>query len=166
MTSTMQNALTVFRFTIVYAEKLVADLEDCQLSVQPHPGMNHPAWILGHVALGTDFVASLLGKERITDDAWMTTFGPGSVPVDDRSAYPSRTELMETLKRTHEQAIRLLEAATPEELNAPNQTPFFPEQFPTVGDLATHLITTHTAMHLGQLSAWRRCVGKDSVLGI
>lgn len=166
MSSALQNALTAFRFTRIYAEKLVFDLNDDELTVQPHPGMNHPAWVLGHVALGSDFVASLLGKELQTDDAWMKTFGPGSVPVDDRAAYPAKTELMDMMTKTHERAINLLEAATPDELSAPNQTPFFPEQFPTIGDLATHLITTHAAMHLGQLSAWRRCVGRDSVLGI
>jgi hypothetical protein len=96
----------------------------------------------------------------------MKTFGPGSVPVEDRSAYPTKAELVDTMRKTHARAIELLEAATVEELAAPNQTPFFPQQFPTVGDLATHLVTTHAAMHLGQLSAWRRCVGKDSVLGI
>jgi hypothetical protein len=57
----MQNTLTAFRFTLAYAEKLVADLEDDHLAVLPHAGMNHPAWILGHVALGSDFVALLLG---------------------------------------------------------------------------------------------------------
>jgi hypothetical protein len=162
----MQNTLTAFRFTLAYAEKLVADLEDDHLAVLPHAGMNHPAWILGHVALGSDFVALLLGKELLTDDGWMKTFGPGSVPVEDRSAYPTKAELVDTMRKTHARAIELLEAATVEELAAPNQTPFFPQQFPTVGDLATHLVTTHAAMHLGQLSAWRRCVGKDSVLGI
>ena len=166
MTSNMDYTLTAFRFTLAYAEKLVADLDDDQLAVLPHGGMNHPAWILGHVALGSDFVASLLGKDLLTDEAWMKTFGPGSVPVEDRSVYPSKAELVDTMRKTHARAIQLLEVATDEELSAPNQTPFFPEQFPTVGDLATHLVTTHAAMHLGQLSAWRRCVGKKTVLGI
>lgn len=100
MSSAVQNALTVYRFTLVYAEKLVSDLDDDELAVQPHPRMNHPAWILGHVALGSDFVASLPGKELLTDDAWMKTFGPGSVPVGDRSAYPTKAELIEMMKTT------------------------------------------------------------------
>src|SRR3954465_416435 len=30
---------------------LVADLPDADLARQPAPGMNHPAWILGHLAI-------------------------------------------------------------------------------------------------------------------
>jgi len=32
--------------------------------------------------------------------------------------------------------------------------------------LITHLMTTHAALHLGQLSAWRRAIGKGAVLGV
>ncbi|MDB4731709.1 DinB family protein, partial [bacterium] len=117
-------------------------------------------------ALAADLAASLLGEEMGTDDAWMQTYGPGSTPVDDRGTYPSKAELLQKLESTCERAESLAIGASQDQLVAANETPFFPKQFPTVGDLLTHLLTTHAAMHLGQLSAWRRTVGKGSVLGI
>jgi hypothetical protein len=161
-----ETILAAFRFTLGYAEKLAADLADKELAAQPHAGMNHAAWILGHVALGSDFVALLLGEPTVTDKAWMATFGPGSTPVGDRTAYPTKDELLATMRRTHERAIELLAQATAAQLDAPNETPFFPTEFPTVGTLITHLMTTHAALHLGQLSAWRRVLGKGAVLGV
>jgi hypothetical protein len=103
------NTLTVFRFTLAYAEKLVADLDEDQLAVPSHDGMDHPAWIPGHVAWGLDFVASLLGKDLLTDDGRINTFGPGSVPVEDRSAYPRKAELVDTMRKTQARAVELLE---------------------------------------------------------
>jgi hypothetical protein len=41
---------------------------------------------------------------------------------------------------------------------------FLKGPLPTVGDLLAHLMTTHEAAHLGQLSAWRRLLGLPGVL--
>lgn len=161
-----EHILAAFRFTLGYAEKLAADLEDGELAKLPRAGMNHAAWVLGHVGLGSDLVALLLGQPMITDEAWMKTFGPGSTPVEDRAAYPSKEKLLSTMRMTHARAIEHLKGATAEQLNAPNTTPFFPAEFPTVGALITHIMTTHAALHLGQLSAWRRMLGKPAVLGV
>lgn len=161
-----ETILAAFRFTLIYAEKLAADLADEELARLPHAGMNHAAWVLGHVALGSDLVALLLGQPTLTDKVWMARFGPGSTPVSDRAEYPSKDELLATMRRTHARAIELLAQATAEQLDSPNPTQFFPTEFPTVGALITHLMTTHAALHLGQLSAWRRALGKDAVLGV
>lgn len=161
-----ETILAAFRFTHGYAEKLAADLADDELAQLPLPGMNHAAWVLGHVALGSDFVALLLGQATLTGPEWMKLFGPGSTPVADRAAYPSKNELLATLRATHARAIELVGQAASEQLDEPNTTPFFPAEFPTVGALITHLMTTHAALHLGQLSAWRRVLGKAAVLGV
>ncbi len=160
-------ALQAFQFTNIYAHKLVADLPDEQLAELPHPGMNHPAWILGHLIVAAAFVPKLAGQPTGLDDDWMAQFGPGSVPHSDRGAYPSRDELLARLDAAYERAVEILPSFTPEQLSAPNPGPFLPVEFPTIGGLITHLLTTHQAAHLGQLSAWRRCVGRTgSVLGI
>jgi hypothetical protein len=36
---------------------------------------------------------------------------------------------------------------------------------PRMADFVAHLMTTHAASHLGQLSAWRRLRGLPAVLG-
>ena len=52
-------ALTAFLFDLLM--KLVADIPDEQLTVQPFPGMNHPAWILGHLAVAYDYAGKCMG---------------------------------------------------------------------------------------------------------
>ena len=158
--------LTLFAFTHQYAKLLVNDIDDADFARQPHAGMNHPAWILGHLVLAADLVPQLIGQESTTDEAWLATYGPGSNPSEDRGNYASKQQLLDMMESTYARASQLAAAATPEQLAAPNATPFLAKQLPTVGDLLGHLLTTHAASHLGQLSAWRRCVGKASVLGI
>ncbi len=158
--------LKLFAFTHQYAKRLTDDIDDADFARQPHPGMNPPAWIIGHLVLAADFVPLLLSEQQVTDERWMATYGPGSTPTDDRSDYASKDELLELMKSTYARAIELARSATDEQLAAPNATPFLAKELPTVGDLIGHLLTTHGAAHLGQLSAWRRCLGKGSVLGI
>jgi hypothetical protein len=58
--------------------------------------------------------------------------------------------------------------ATDEVLLKPHgvEMAFVRNNFPTVGDLTSHLMTTHTGFHLGQLAMWRRMMGLPGVLGI
>jgi hypothetical protein len=162
----MLHTLTVFRFTQFYAQKLVADLSPAEMTLMPAPRINHPAWILGHLVLGADFVPKLLGQPMLTDAAWMQQFGPGSTPIDDPSQYPTREVLLAKLAEVYDRGVLLAQGATAEQLAAINQTPFFQVELPTIGDLLTHILSTHPAAHCGQLSTWRKVVGKASVLGV
>lgn len=162
----MDPVLTVYRFTLSYAERLLADIDDARLADVPAPGMNHPAWIAGHLALANDLGVSLLGGDVTLETSRMALFGPGSTPTADRDRYPSKDVLLADLRRTHVRVLALVPGVPDSVWKSPNPTRFFPETFPTVGDLATHLMTSHGSLHLGQLSAWRRHQGLPGVLGI
>lgn len=161
-----ERECTLYAFVLGYAQRLVADLDEAEMAVQPAPGMNPPAWILGHLAIATDYALRLLGEATACPRDWHVRFGPGSVPPADPAAYPSKAELMAALERGHERVDTAARRATPERLEQPHgvEIAFLKEPLPTVGDLLAHLMTTHEAAHLGQLSAWRRLQGKPGVL--
>jgi uncharacterized damage-inducible protein DinB len=161
----MDLILPVFKLNLWYTQKLVADLTDEQMCAQPVQGvvMNHPAFILGHLALvAGDFAASFVGLSPICPAGWKDLFNQGAKPLADRSLYPSKAELLQKLEEGH---ARLAEAVTrsPEALAQPA-----PEKmrarFPTVGVVLAGMMTSHEATHNGQLSAWRRAMGLPPVL--
>lgn len=162
----MQHPLTAFKFTLWFADRLVEGLSDARLADLPAPGMNHPAWILGHLALGADYGVLLSGGELRADAKYLATFGPGSKAVAQRGNFPSLVDLLTRLKEDYARCETALAGASPERWQGPNTTPFFPAQFPLAGDLMVHLLTTHAAFHIGQFSAWRRFYGHPPVLGI
>jgi len=47
----------------------------------------------------------------------------------------------------------------PEKMASPNPNPRLKDGLPTVRDAVSFLLTGHLALHLGQLSAWRRMTG-------
>jgi len=155
----IESSLKINRFLLGYCQMLVGDIADERLAEQPLAGVNHPAWILGHLAYSADGAATLLGGQKSLSREWLVKFGRGSKLSSVRSDYPSKAELVATLERTFEHARQLAAAATPEQLAAPHRNAFFADALPHVADLCSFLLTGHLSLHLGQLSSWRRMIG-------
>lgn len=154
-----ESDVTINRLLLNYSRLLVADLHDEQLAIQPLADVNHPAWILGHLAYSGDMAASLLGGGKTLGDDWATRFGPGSKLSAVRADYPSKDELLRVLDEQFCRACDLAANATHEQVSLPNPHPRLKDSLTTIRDVFAFLLTAHLGLHLGQLSAWRRMTG-------
>jgi hypothetical protein len=155
-----ENERSIYRFMQGFGESLIAEITANEAFTQVCDNGNHPAWILGHLALVADRMATTLGAAPALDhDEWGKLFGLGSEPVGDGLGYPAWDELVAAWKAGH---ARLDAAATdPDEaiLQRPNPNERTRPALPTFGHLLTFILTGHESMHLGQLSTWRRVQG-------
>lgn len=133
---------------------------------------NHPAWVYGHLGLYMPHVIRYAGDKTAADeltapDGWDGLFGMGSTCQDDPDGtlYPQMPEVVDQFERGFEAALNAVERADGAvfELAQPNES--LRERFPTVGASITFMLTTHVALHIGQVSAWRRMEGLGSALG-
>ncbi len=154
--------LNSFRFNLMYAQRLVDDVPDDKWCAQPAGIPNHPAWVIGHLAVTSDFALKSLGGSPACPEAWGELFANGTTPVADAAKYPDKATLLQALEDGHGRVAAALEGATDAQLTAKLETGP-KELFPTVGDLASFIMMGHEATHLGQLSAWRRAAGLGSV---
>src|SRR5438477_11925636 len=104
----------VNRFLLGYAHTLVDEIDEQRLSEQPSPGVNHPAWILGHLAYSADGAVGVLGGQKTLAGDWTKKFGAGSKASSLRADYPSKAELLRVLEERFETARHLAAAASPE----------------------------------------------------
>jgi hypothetical protein len=154
----------VFSLNLTYANRLAADIAEEQMCLQPVAGrmMNHPAWIIGHLAWVADNGVVFLGLERATPAEWKELFAPSSKPLPERERYPAKPVLLRALADAHLRLADTVTKAAPEVLAG-----LPPERmrraFPTVKHALAGLMTSHESVHLGQLSAWRRAMGLPSV---
>ena len=155
----LQEAINVNEFLVRFGQRLLSEIPDERMTEQPLPGVNHPAWILGHLALTADGVGEMLGGKRTLPAEWSTLFGQGSQPSSVRSGYPSKSELLRAFEECHHRLREQAAAAGPEVLAQPPTSPRAREAFPTFKELAAFILTGHVGVHLGQLSAWRRMIG-------
>lgn len=157
--------LDLYAKNLANVKQLLADVHGESAARQPVEGMNHPLWIVGHLTVVSDRVGGhhLLGLEAQLPDRWGELFGPRTTPVGDFGRYPPLNELLTALQGSHaavDRAVRSLEA---DALAQPTPFERFEERFPTLGHSLTHVLVAHENLHLGQLSAWRRALGYESV---
>jgi hypothetical protein len=155
----LDTEIKVNQFLVGYCRMLVKDIADERLAEQPLPGVNHPAWILGHLAYSADGAISRLGGQKLLSAEWVSLFGPGSKVTSLRSDYPAMDELVRAVEQGFEKARQLAQTATPEQLAMPNPNAVMKAALPTVRDGVAFLLTGHLGVHLGQFSAWRRMIG-------
>jgi uncharacterized damage-inducible protein DinB len=147
-----------------YALALVADLTDEQFVTRPGGNMNHPAWILGHVAAYHPVTIQLLAGEPVDDPKHDPLFGfAGQGPVDNIAAYGSKQALVSRFETGHEQVAQALLAAKPEAFKQSPSLERWAKMYPTVEFMLPDLLIFHESMHIGQISIWRRAAGLPGV---
>ena len=139
---------------------MVEGIPEDQFQQQPGKG-NPPSWILGHLAIVNDYgVATVGGKPELLEE-YLPVFGPGSPPV---GSHPSKDVLMEMFTSSSGRFLATLDNTSEDVFNSERDSPILKEQLPKVADMIGHLLTSHISLHVGQLSAWRRDRGMDSIL--
>lgn len=161
----LEQAVTVYQFMLGMAKTLATDIDDNHMLTPPFAGANCPTWILGHLAVVSDYAGKLLGLELRCPREWHQAFGPGSKPGSVPQSVPSKQVLLEALETGHQRVIEALEKVTSEQLAQPQPFEMLkPLPLKTVGDVLVHMMTSHEGFHLAQLSACRRKLGKPPLL--
>lgn len=151
----------IYRFQQGYAEGLLKDLDASKAFELICSGGVSPAWIIGHLALVSNNVTAILGgTPKVDIDAWGPLFGGGSTASADAAGYPSWDELLAAFREGHGLITAAVEGATAEQQAQPNPIEMLREGLPTMGDFLSFVTTSHVALHLGQLSTWRRVQGQ------
>jgi hypothetical protein len=84
-----------------FGKGLLSEIPDERMTEQPLPGVNHPAWILGHLALTADRVGETFGGQKTLPAEWSTLVGQGSKPssVPRRRLGPQKRSGLGNLRR-------------------------------------------------------------------
>jgi hypothetical protein len=144
---------------------LAADLDESHMNKAPFEGANPPVWILGHLAVCTDYAGRMLGLERACPRDWHVKFAPGSKPSELAEPLPSKADLMTALEQGHQRVTEAMPNANADVLTQPHAVEILKQTvLKTNGDVLAHLLTTHPMFHNAQLSACRRKSGKGPIV--
>jgi hypothetical protein len=155
----IDETLNSCRLTLDYLRRLVADVSDEDFACQPHGMANHPAWIIGHLTFSCQAIGGELGLMPWLPDDWKDRFGTGSQPTADRHVYPTKAELLAALENGRQRLSSRLNALGDAGMAAELPDERYRETFPTLGHAVVHILGGHAAVHVGQLSVWRRAAG-------
>src|SRR5262249_26135757 len=153
------TAIPINQFLMNYCQRLLAEVADERFAEQPHPGVNHPAWILGHLALTADGTLARFGVAKSLPAEWATLFAAGSKPTPVRTDYPTKDALLQVVEERYGQLRQTAANAGAELLSQPTANPRAKDILPTLREMTAFILAGHLGVHLGQLSTWRRLIG-------
>jgi len=130
---------------------------------------NHPAFVYGHLAIYPMRLLAMMGldpKPLVVSETYVELFKAGAPCLDDAEGriYPAMEEIVGHYTRGYAGAIKALREIDDARLLEPNPDEQRRQFFPTIGHAAVFLLNNHVMMHLGQVSAWRRCWGLPSAM--
>lgn len=162
----MPNAinLTLFRAVVGLVRKAVADIPQDQMAAQPAPGINPPVWILGHIVTTLAVVPKVLANVSIVPKEYLVWFGPNSKLESLPAELPSKDKLLNFLSAVQESILVEIPKLTDEDLAKPNALKFMTQELPTQRDILENLLMTHTMLHYGQLTVWRRLASLPPII--
>lgn len=165
----IQTLATALRFNADYARRLVADLDEHQMTTIPAPGHeNHAAFTIGHLITALDLAAQDLGQQTDMPAAYTDLFlrkGPADRRTPDPNAnYPTRDQLTAELDRQTQRVITALDQTDPAWFIQHAEPWKLSQSLPTNADAMLFMCVTHSAIHLGQLAAWRRAMSLPPIM--
>ena len=164
MTSSIAECLIhCLRVTVAYGDKLTTDIPAEEFAHIPHPGMNHPAFCIGHLSLYPNELLRLLGRQKLIIDkeGFLSVFRSGTQCVEQDGRYPPKQDIVDFYLERHYVLSDAIADVGDELLDLMERPPHssFKRWFPTAGAALVYYLNNHHMQHLGQLSAWRRVMG-------
>ena len=153
------QVLNSYEIHLDFLQRLVSDLNEEQMVAQPNGAPNHPAWTIGHLVQSCQAISGELGLAAWLPDDWQERFGTGSTPVCDTTQYPDKEALLSRIDEAKTKLSEGLHDLGDSGLTSPLPDIRYRDRFPTIGHAVIHILSGHTALHLGQLTVWRRAMG-------
>lgn len=160
--------------TLGYAKKLAEGIKPADAARFPRFGdtvvvTNHPTFVFGHLALYPARMLGFCGLDPtpiVPPAAWPDLFKAGVECKDDPAGtvYPAFAEVFNAYVRNYEHAFKALDGLNDAAIMQPHPDEKIRETFPTLGIAMVFLLNNHVMMHLGQVSAWRRCFGLPAAM--
>ncbi len=161
-----------------YSEKLLAGVRPEQAARKPRfetagaatvIDTNHPVWVCGHLALYPAMAMERLGLNAggaTCPNDWTALFDVASVCKDDEKGtiYPKLDVVASQFFKATDVALDAISQLDDAALLRETADEKTRAAFPMVGMSVNFLLNNHVMMHLGQVSAWRRCFGMPSAL--
>jgi hypothetical protein len=155
----MKPVLHSFGYCLDFLREIVEDIPNANMVAQPNGIMNHPAWVIGHLAYASGLLGSTLGLSQWLPDDWSKRYATGTVPVADVSMYEPKNKALQILSDSQSRITQVVDQLNDSQLDRPFPDESYHYVFPTMRHALTQILVGHTSYHIGQLPIWRRAMG-------
>lgn len=155
-----EHEITLNEFNRYYLQNLLAEVPKSSMDELAFEGAHSVRWILAHLAIAADYGLVQFGETMAMPGEWHQAYGPTSQPGSHPTVLPSKADLVAAIDRGYTQLVELARNANVDSM-AQSHTVELLRNTPlkSKGDIVAHILATHFATHIGQLSVLRRMSG-------
>ena len=169
MSTHLNPAASAITGSAMFTEKIMqmicGEIDESKFADRFGTTINHPAFVLGHLAYYFGVCVQLLGGEVELDDNESSLYQHDSDCIDDSSVYLDKSSCIAQYNSRLEEALDFVASCDAEVFERSTDGTPFEGRMDTLGQVATFMLVGHPAFHIGQLSAWRRIAGMGSATG-
>lgn len=131
---------------------------------------NHPAFAYGHLSLYPAKIIAMGGGdpgEATAPEGFEGLFSHQAQCLDDPGGtiYPAMDEVVSCFQTGYAKALEFVGTLDDDALAKDHNGPeAYRKFFPGLGLMVNFMLTSHVMVHMGQVSAWRRCMGLGSAM--
>ena len=146
-------------FSLNYLSALVEDIPEDRLYEGQLDHVNAPGWVLGHISVETDDGLRYAGGDQVVPQSWYDHFYYTAPRISSLDGLPQKEEMLSACKKAVIGLMDVVEVMPDELLDKPCHSEFLREHLPTERDWYVHILTTHIAIHAGNVATWRKLHG-------
>lgn len=152
-------------YTRDWTEKLIADLSGADWHFTPGPGLAHPLYLVGHMAVSQHVLVFVRCLQRpFLPDSFVAHFPIGApIRTHTEHDYPPLEEVLRVFRDAHQETLRAVRGMSDDLLREPAYAADGKSPHPHYRDklgAVTHC-WRHEAFHAGQIATIRRLLGKN-----
>ncbi len=152
----------VLKSSHIRFHSFIDDLKPEEFAVQPIPGVNSVAWMLGHLTVVERRILGLFGGELPPlPEGFDVPFKTTKAPATTQTGLGDPKELVAAFDAHRLKLIEAVATASEEQLASPLPMPIGVAK--TLGDAAAFM-AVHVGLHAGQISVIRRSLGYPPVV--
>ena len=157
----MHNTVTeLFKFQEAYLENLLSNIPEERLYEKQLKNYNSAGWILGHLCIEAEDVFNHLNipYEKV-NESWTTWFKNSSGTITSLEELPTKKELTHVFKKRYEALCLAYNNLSPRDRFSDHPSKFMENHLPNLDAWFAHHLTTHIAIHCGNIVVWKKMVG-------
>jgi len=154
--------IDLFNFQLGYLHRIVENISDERLYEKQLEGLNSAGWILGHICVEANDVINYLEIEtrfKTLDANWIGWFKNTTGKITSLEALPTKKVLLDTLNERYQTLGQVYLELDEEQRNAAHPSKLLKNVLTTLDAWFAHHLTTHIAVHCGNIVVWKKVIG-------
>ncbi len=161
---TTNTVVELLNFQLQYLNRLVENIPNERLYEKQLEGYNSAGWILGHICIEAEDVIQQLPTKTTfekLDINWEKCFRNSTGKIDTLTDLPSKEMLLNTLNRRYKKLGDAYASLSILQRNGQHPSTSLNKVLTTFDAWYAHHLTTHIAMHCGNIVVWKKLIGLE-----